>query len=358
MGYPNQPGQPYGQQPQQGYGPPAQGYGPPPVQQGYGAPQPPAGYGAAPGAPAGGGGYNFGDLWQGADTTAGELLPNGDYDAVVEEATFGQTRDGDKGAWTIKFRITTGPGAGRPVTMTMSISPAKRDGTPNPAGMGIMFRQLHAMSVPVPPPIGAPGERPFWELGWTEHNVAQQITGKPVLIKVIQNDWDGGTNNKVRDIKPARPGAPTQVQQGQQAPQQAPAMGGYQPGPPAQGYAQQAPPQPYGAPHPQTAGQWQTPQGQPAQPPMQAPPPVPGAPQYAQPQQPGQPGMQQFTPQGQAGPQMPPPGPPAPPQGQAPAQPPWAQQAPQNGAPAPQGQPPAPPAQQGQAPPAPPWAQQ
>jgi hypothetical protein len=356
MGYPQQPGQPW-QQPQQGYGPPAgPGYGPPPVQGGY-ASQGNTSY--APGAPAGGGGYNFGDLWTGADKTAGELIPVGDYDAVVEEAPFGQTRDGDKGAWTIKFRITTGPAAGRPVTMTMSISPTKKDGTPNPAGMGIMFRQLHAMGVPVPPPIGAPGERPFWELGWTEHNVAQQMTGKPVLIKVIQNDWDGGTNNKIRDIKPARPGAPTQVQQSQP---QAPAMGGYQPGPVAQGYA---PPQAQQAPNSYGQPQWQNPAGQPAQgPPQQAPQGPYGAPPGSFP--------------GQASPQGTPQGPPSPPQqvppGQAPAgppaQPPWAQQAPQSGAPPMQQPGPAPAPQQapgqgaiptvppGQAPPAPPWAQQ
>jgi hypothetical protein len=355
MGYPNQPGQPW-QQPQQGYAPPQQGY----------APQAPAGYGAAPGAPAAGGGYNFGDLWTGADTTAGNLLPEGNYDAVVESCEFGQTRGGDKGAWTIKFRVTTGPQAGALLTMTMAINPTKTDGSPNPAGMGIMFRQLHAMGVPVPPPIGAPGERPFWELGWTEQNVAQQMTGKPVIIRVIQNDWDGGTNNKVKDIKPAKPGAPTTVQQ---APQQAPAMGGYQPGQgqPQYGPSGFAPPVTPGGPvsyspvAAQQGGtqQWANPAGQPAQGPPQAPPgmpPVPGAPQYAQPPQPGQPGMGQFTPQGMGGaPQMPPPSP----QGAPPAMPPWAQQAPQNGAPAPQqpGQPPEQP-QSGQAPPAPPWGQQ
>lgn len=370
MGYPNQPAPWQPGQPQQGYPPQQTGYAPG-APQGY-APQAPAGY--APGAPASGGGYNFGDLWTGADTTAGNLLPEGTYDAVVEEVTFGQTRSGDKGAWTIKFRVTTGPQANSPLTMTMAINPTKQDGSPNPAGMGIMFRQLHAMGVPVPPPIGAPGERPFWELGWTEQNVAQQMTGKPVQIRVIQNEWDGGTNNKVRDIKPARPGAPTQVQQ---APQQAQAPAPYgqpgqqfpgqvvpgyqatgQPPQPQGGWAQgaQGAPPPYQAPQPQ-AQQWANPAGQPAQgpPQVQGQPPVPGAPQYAQPQQPGQPGMGQFTPQGQAGPQMPPPSP----QGIPPAQPPWAQQAPQNGAPQPPQAPPAQPQpQQGQAPPAPPWGQQ
>lgn len=350
MGYPNQPWQPQGQP--QGYGgPPAQqGYGPPQgqPQQGY-APQAPAGYGGAPGAPAAGGGsYNFGDLWTGADKTAGELLPNADYDAVVDEASFGQTRSGDKGAWTIRFRVTTGPAAGRPVTMTMAINPTKGDGTPNPAGMGIMFRQLHAMGVPVPPPIGAPGEVPFWEQGWTEHNVAQAITGKPVLIKVVQNDWEGGTNNKIRDIKPARPGAPTQVQQGQ--PQaQAPATGGYQPGPPAQGFAP-PPGQPMGpAPVPP-----QQPYAPPAQDYPQPGQQFPG--QVFPPQQApqGPPPQQWADPAGQSapGPQQ------APPAGPAGTQPPWAQGAPPNGA-APQAPQQAPPAQPQQgAPPAPPWGQQ
>jgi hypothetical protein len=280
--------------------------------------------------------------------------------------------------------------------MTMSINPTKTDGTPNDKGLGIMFRQLGAMGVPVPP------DQPFWTMGWTEENVAQAIVGKPVLLRVINDAYDGTPRSKVGDIKVAHPGAPTTVQQVQQAPvQQQAAMppgygGGYgqgqvtmQPYPPQQpyngAYAQQQAPQ-----GPTAPGPWQNAQ-QPAYPPQQPPQQVPGAPAWAQPPQPGQGGVGEFTSQGQsyqgyAGQQPPQQGqnpyPPQPPQqgayppapaqgyqgsaaGQAPGAPaqagydqaPPAQFQPPNGQPPQQAQPPQQQPQQPQgAPELPPWA--
>jgi hypothetical protein len=250
-------------------------------------------------------GYDFGALYGMADHSVITPLEPGSYDAVVESAEFGRTKDGTKGAWTIKFRTTTGERAGFPLTMTMSINPTKTDGTPNDKGLGIMFRQLGAMGVPVPP------DQPFWTMGWTEENVAQAIVGKPVLLRVINDAYDGTPRSKVGDIKVARPGAPTTVQQVQQAPVQQPAAmppgygGGYgqgqvtmQPYPPQQpyngAYAQQQAPQ-----GPTAPGPWQNAQ-QPAYPPQQPPQQVPGAPAWAQPPQPGQGGMGEFTSQGQS----------------------------------------------------------
>ena len=328
-------------------------------------------------------GYDFGTLYGMADHSAARVIPEDSYDAIVEDAAWGKTKDGTKGAWTVKFRITTGPEAGYPLTMTMSVSPNKNDGTSNERGLGRMFRQLAAMGIPVPP------GQAFWELGWSPENVAQAMKGKPVLIKVIQDEYDGDKNNKVRDIRPPKPGAPLQVQQAQQA-QQAPAGqwqapqntgyaqagGGYQgygqPQPQPNGYPQQPQGQPgYGYPGQQQApqgpvapGPWQNAQPQPGQP-QQPPQQVPGTPTWAQPAQPGQGGQGEFTAQGQSfqghpGQQFPNGQPQTPPQGYG---------APATGAPAPgaQVQPGAPspsspqqgqqdPGQQQGAPNLPPWA--
>jgi hypothetical protein len=263
-------------------------------------------------------GYDFGGLYGMADMSSVSPLEPGNYDAIVEDAEFGRTKDGTKGAWTIKFRTTTGERAGFPLTMTMSINPTKGDGSPNPQGLGIMFRQLGAMGVPVPP------DQPFWALGWTEANIAEFIKGKPVLIKVITDDYDG-PRSKVRDIRPPRPGAPLQVQQApQQQPQgvMPPGQGGYGQGqpnyaqqaygqPPQQGYTQQPQQAPaWGQQQPQQggyAGQQQPQQGptapgpwQNAQQPAAGPQQVPGAPAWAQPPVPGQGGMGEFTAQGQS----------------------------------------------------------
>jgi hypothetical protein len=326
--------------------------------------------------------YDFGALYGMADHSAGRLLENGNYDAIVEDGEWGKTKAGDKDAWTWKFRVTTGEYANAPLTMTMAVSPVRDNGEPNTAGMGIMFRQLYAMGIPVGPPLDMSGQPGWWQQGWTPENVAQAAKGKPVLISVAKNEWEGGTNNKVKDIRPPRPGAPLQVQQAPQQPQQ-PAYGnqpgygqppqgyGQQPGYGQPAYQQQVPPNGYqqqpsqqpgygypgqqqAAPPPQQGqapGPWQNAQ-QPAGGPQQQQQ-IPGAPAWAQPPVPGQGGMGEFAGQGQ--PQQGPP-----PQGYqqqpqngygAPAQGAPAPGAPnQQGAPSPSDQPP-------QQPQRPPWAQ-
>src|ERR1700735_2466374 len=150
MTYPPQGG--YPQQPQQPYPAPGQPYAPQPAA--YGNPYAPQQNYAPQSAfaPQGGGGHNFADLYGQADHSAGSVnYPKGLYDAVVDSNEFGQTKDGTKGRWELKFKITTCDYAGRGITMTLSVSPTKNDGSSNAQGMGIMFRQLGAMGVPVNP---------------------------------------------------------------------------------------------------------------------------------------------------------------------------------------------------------------
>ena len=343
-----------------------------------------------------------------ADHSKGFLYPEEWFDGVVEHAEYGRTKDGSKGAWTVKFRTTTGANAGRAgITTTLSISPVKNDGTPNPEGLGILFRHLAALGVPIPDPADPSralnGQAPYWVMGWSNDQVATAMIGRPVYIKIKHNEYDGITNNKIADIRPPRPNAPTtwpqaqQPQAGQQAamidyvqqnygPQQGqwgqPPQQGFAPAPYGQaqqntgpGYQQQPQtpwqqPPAYGQPQNQggpgyqpqpgygPGGGYPAPgpaQGGPGypQPPttwpqaqQQQAPPVPGAPPWAQPGQPGFGGTGEFTQQGQS--QQPQYG--QPPQQPVP-QPPWQQpqqpqqgppqnpQGPQQGGP---GQPPAP----------------
>jgi hypothetical protein len=364
MNYPQQgwPGQPpqqpgYPQQPQQGY--PQQGY---PQQQ-----QPQGGYPAAyPAAPAQGSTWDFGTLYGQADNS-NLLYPEGPADMVVEEASFGKTRGGDKAQWIVKGRTTTGENAGKmPLTTQITITPVdpnapEEDQRRQKRGLGLMFRRLGALGVPVPDPQDPTGQRclngdqPFWALGWTPEQVAQFIVGRPFTGALKNEEWEGMMRTKVRDIRPPRPGAPTDwPREGQQvAPVQPPQVYA----PPQQGYAQPGPP-------PQAPGPWQQPQ-QPQPPAQQGPPQqVPGAPAWAQPPVPGAGGYQEFTPQGQGFQPnfMQPPGPAQqqapPPQGAPQAapvpQPPWQGQQSANGQPsAPQEQPGQ---QPGAAPQQPPWA--
>ena len=383
MGYPNQyPPQPGGQG---GY--PAQpGYGQP---QGY-APQAPQGY--APGAPAGYGqppadvatAFDFGQLYGQADPGAGGI-EKGTYPSIVESAEFDRTRDGTKWAWTVVVRISVEPYINRKMTKTLSINPTKRDGTPNPAGLGITFRQVHALGVPLGPPIGQQGETPVWQQvpqqGTPDQIVAaagrlaaQMMTGRPcrIVVGIKAADGEYGERPEMTDIMPPKPGDPTSLPQ-QAAQNGQPAYGpsgfappqGYQatgmPPAPQGGYAagaQGAPPQGYAQPGVQPVGPAAAPPwgGQPQQAAPQAPAPY-GAPPGTFPGQvsPGAPGTGQFTPQGQAQQWVNPAGQPV--AGPSQAQPavpqaPWDNGQPQ--AAPPQGQPQPP---QQAAPPAPPWQQ-
>lgn len=343
MGNPYQQSQPpWGQQPQQGYpqqpyqqGPPP-GYGPPPGApqgtygppqqpyqqqgpQGYGPP-PQQGYGQQSAEPDWGRAYETGEA-----RTGGMMLePEGKFPAVVTESEYGpHFAEGTKWGWIIKVQFTDGPHAGKSLTHRMAISEYKNDGTPNTAGIGILFKELATLGVPVGEKYGDPaGTVPFFAAQGGGHAAAQIMVGKPFLAEVKNDDY--GAKIRIRALRPG--------QGGHQAPQTGAAPGqGYSPMP------QQGP----GAPPQQGQQQFAYPQ-QPQQGPT-PPQPWQNA-QQAQPQPQG--GTAEFTQQGTSNP----------------AQPPWQQQ---NGAAAPQQAPAGPPpqgppqqqAQPGQAPGAPPWAQ-
>lgn len=371
----NQPQGPWGQPPQGGYGQQPQGqpygqqqpYGGQQQQQGGYAPQG-GGFGGPPG---GGSGYDFGQLYGGADMSVGLRMEEDSYPALVEESEWGRTKDGTKGQWTIVFR-TTAPGLkkslgspGSKLTMTLSVNPTKQDGSPNPQGLGIMYRQLGALGIPIPP------AQPFWELGWSPEQVAQAMKGRPCTLVVKDDEYEGVTRSKIRDIRPPTPGAPTTLPQGGQQGQPfgGPPQGQQQWQPSGQQAPQpwQPPQQPQGQFQGQGYGQQQTGQPPTGQQPQGGPAPQygqptynPNVPPYAQQPAPGQPGVQQFTQQGQAIQPGVHPGHDQMAQQQYPQQPQGQQGPPPNGYPQQpdqgqqQGQPP----QGGGAPAPPPWAQQ
>jgi hypothetical protein len=269
--------------------------------------------------------YDFNALYGRADLSGFTVLPKGNYDAVVTKSEWGRTKDGTKGMWTVETVITTGEHAGTKRTGNITVSLTKNDGSSNEKGLGMMFRQLSSLGVPVPP-----DQQPFWQLGWTEQQVAQSMVGKPVMLRITVREAEGDypERDQIRDFLPPRPGAPLQVQQkpgygaamgyeqnfaappqqpqfqpyqqqGQDPyAQQQPAAYGQQP---QNGYPQQPPqggPAGYGGQQGtgQTApGPWQN-----AQQPAAGQQQVPGAPSWAQPPQPGQGGTGEFTPQGQS----------------------------------------------------------
>jgi hypothetical protein len=338
MGYPGQQQSPWGQpqQPQQGYGQPQQpqggqygappGYGP----QGYG-PSPQQGYGQMGGEP------NWGQMYEQGEVRSGgmPLEPAGRFPMVVTESEYGaHFSDGTKWGWKLKAQFTDGPHAGKTVSHNMAISEYKNDQTPNTVGMGILFRELAILGVPVGEKYGdPPGTVPFFAQQGGGHAAAQTMVGKPFSAEQYNDDYGAKIKN-LRPVRPGHGGVPAQAQQQPAYDKPGPAYGPYnQPGGGPQGY-----PQPGGG---GVSGQQMGPAGA-----VGPTPPQPWqAAQQAQAAPQGHPGGGgEFAPQG------------------APGQSPWGQ----NGAPA-QGQAPAGPPPQGPpqgqpqpgmggAPDAPPWA--
>jgi hypothetical protein len=221
--------------------------------------------------------YDFNSLYGQADSSI-FVYDAGVVDAVVESSTWGKTKDGTKGQWDVRLRVTTGPNAGRvALRKYMTVT---TDGPSAAQSLGIMFRQFEAMGIP----------EQWVKTNPPEEQIAQAMVGKPVLIKITVEEFEGVSRNKVSDIRPPRPGAPTTWPQFQQP--QAPAA--------MPGYGQQ----PYGAaPQYQPQGQFQSMQpgyGQ-APAPYAQPQQDYSQPSYAPPQQPDP----WATPGPQGGPQAP-----------------------------------------------------
>lgn len=162
--------------------------------------------------------YNFADLYGQADFSGGVLVDKGTYDAIVTKAEFGQSKGGDKDQWTVETTITTGQFAGSKLTNNLTISPVKQDGERNEKGLGILYRHLRCLGVPVEVPGMPPlpqGTRNFWEMGWDGNMAARAMLGRPVQIQVIHDEYEGSPRAKVRDYREARPGSPTEVQRPQ-----------------------------------------------------------------------------------------------------------------------------------------------
>jgi hypothetical protein len=228
----------------------------------------------------------------------GEPIPEGDYAAVAEEVTFGDSRQGDP-QWKITWRLIGGPHNSRRVFDNQTL--ASGGDEKSAQRRGFFFRDMKSLGL---------GEQFFAQMPPGEA-VAQAIQGINAMITIVIN----GQYNNVQRYALMSAGQAGAMQQPHQQPA-LPQQGGFQQ---PQGFVQQ--PQTGFQPQMQPAaaqGGFQQPQ-QPMQPQFQQPAPQQGDPnQFAQPmgqpqggfQQPAQqpqmapqPGMQQMPPQGFAQPQ-------------------------------------------------------
>lgn len=276
---------------------------------------------------------DFTRLMNEAKTATFNVLPDGDYNIIVEESTYLDSQN-NKPMIKVKARVTDGPCANQPINTQFVLS------EDNAQALSIFFRHMAAFGLP---------DSWFASLGQnTLEPVAQALNGRRAIFTLGKHEWPKGQTppsyrNQVNGVKPLTgvpqgggnglPGMAPSTGLPGMAPPMATGLPGMPPGGPGMGLPGM-PPAPAAAPPQQqfggVPGGLPTPQPLPTAPPQQpaaqqqfgAPQAAPqfGAPPAAPPQQPQQfaappaapPAQQQFA-------QPAPPPPPPPTQQQAPA---------------------------------------
>ena len=129
---------------------------------------------------------NFKDLMNAAADAGAtyEPLPNGEYEAVVEEASHTQTSTG-KTMFKMTYKITSGPFANRKVWGNQTISPE------NPNALGYFFRAMAALGL----------DSDFFGAGPTPDQVTQHLVGRSCIVVLTQREWNGEMRNEVKSLK-------------------------------------------------------------------------------------------------------------------------------------------------------------
>ena len=146
---------------------------------------------SAPAGPSAPGAVNWGDLMAAADNSVGAFapLPNGTYQARVEEASDTTTQTG-KTMFKVTFVITEGEFANRKVWSNLTVSPE------SPKALGIFFSQMAALGL----------DQAYFATGPTPAAIAQRLLGSPTTLTLSQREWSGTIRNEVKGIRPAKPG--------------------------------------------------------------------------------------------------------------------------------------------------------
>lgn len=190
---------------------------------------------------------NFADLMNQA-SSGFDPLPDGTYNAEVVECTAGKTQKG-KTKFSAKFNVIDGPLVNRKVWNDFVISPE------NPNALGFFFKHMKALGL----------ERDYFGANPAPTQIASDIVGRRVQIKVGHHEYGGAIKNDVNDVLPPL-GGPANAAPG------IPGGGAVPPAPAPAAPTPAAAPAPAPAPAPAAATPPPAPQ------PAAAPAPAPAAP--------------------------------------------------------------------------------
>lgn len=129
---------------------------------------------------------DFNQLLKQADAAGFSLIPNGDYDVVIEKAIVKPTSTG-KQMIAVTYAVEHGPHAKRKLFNNHTLSPE------NDNALGFFFREMATYGFP----------REYWtQPGASLENVAAQLPGRQVTVEVGTRKWGGEDRNDVKKVKP------------------------------------------------------------------------------------------------------------------------------------------------------------
>lgn len=119
------------------------------------------------------------------------VLPDGDYDLIVVEATATTSSTG-KPMIKVKMRVTTGPHKDKPVWNQFVISPESA------MALRMFFQHMNAFGL----------DSAFFAQNPSMDVVAKNLVNRTCVATLSSREWQGVNRNEVKSISPAKAGGP------------------------------------------------------------------------------------------------------------------------------------------------------
>jgi Protein of unknown function (DUF669) len=134
---------------------------------------------------------NWSDLKRSASEAGFDVVPADEYDVYVESATAAKTANG-KDMIKTRFRVETGPHAGKPVFNQFVISPD------NANALAFFFRHMRVLGL----------DDAFFGASPSIEQVSSALVNKRCRVRVSVRQWNDQDRNQVDAVMPPANGMP------------------------------------------------------------------------------------------------------------------------------------------------------
>lgn len=135
-------------------------------------------------------GFSFADLQEVAKEAGFDLVPDGEYEAVIDAGVKTKKTGNGKDMITVKFKLLPGQPAKGAVFNNFVISPE------SPNALAFFFRHMKALGL---------GDE-FFAGNPTIEQVAKALEGRTCRIKVGHREYNGTDRNEVTQVSPSKNG--------------------------------------------------------------------------------------------------------------------------------------------------------